>query len=120
MVQAIDEVVLWELMDVFLEGKVDRCVFEVDGRAFVYGAYIFVGHAFDEILLDVWVAKVKEMAGKVPDKAILFDGFAVATDFGVAFEDDVVIVFDKIGKGQATDACADDQVLCCLHRFLIR
>ena len=50
------------------------------------------------------------MAGKIPDVFGVFDGTAVAAGLGFFFDDEVILVVGKIGKGEARKTSADDEV----------
>ena len=65
---------------------------------------------------DVGVAEVEEVAGVIPDEAILVDRLAVAADLSVRFEDELVGIAEEGGGREATDARADDEVTYGFHR----
>ncbi len=115
-VQAVDEVLLGELVDVLLEGEVDPSIAERDERLLVDREDALPRHPLAEPRLDVLVLEVEEVAGVVPDEPLLLHRLAVAADLAVGFEHEVVVVAESGGRREAADACAEDEGAHGMHR----
>ena len=94
-VEAVDELLLRQLVDVLLEGEVHIAV------AILYLGMLAAAQQRGRVdmladeLLHLGIAEMEEVAGVVPHEAILLDGLAIATDGTVGLDDAVV----AIGKG---------------------
>jgi single stranded DNA-binding protein len=87
-VQALDELVLRQLVDVLLEGEVDLPSRAYEMNDFFSTVRILPRHALAQPRLDVRVLEVEEVPGVVPDEAVLLDGLAPAADLAVGLEDE--------------------------------
>ena len=118
-VEAVDEVLLRELVDVLLEREVDGVAFEVDERLAVDLPDVLPRHVVAEPRLDLGVLEVEEVPGVVPDEPLLLHGLAVTADLRVAFENEVIVVAalgERRGRREAGNACSHDESLHLLHR----
>jgi hypothetical protein len=116
-VQAVDELVLRELVDVLLKREVDERAVVVDEALASDGAHHLALHPLAQPGLDVRVLEVEEVARVVPDEAVLLHGLAVAADLLVALQDEDVLLAGERGHRQAADAGADDEMSNGLHGF---
>ena len=86
-VEALDELVLRELVDVLLEREIDHPPAVGDLRRPRDRPDLLPLHPLAQPRLDVGVLEVEEVPGVVPDEAVLVDRLAVAADLAVGFED---------------------------------
>jgi len=82
--QAVEEVVVRQLVDVLLEREVDVAAGIADRAAPDHGADLVAGHAGAQPGLDRRVAEVEEVARVVPHEAVLHHRTAVAAGLGFA------------------------------------
>src|SRR5580658_4048985 len=115
--QTVDELVLRELVDVLLEGEIDRGPLVSNEALLLDRQDALRGHSLAEPGLDLGVLEVEEVARVVPGEAAPFDGLAVTADLGVRFEDEVVLVLGERARGEPTDPSADDEVTDGFHRL---
>ena len=111
-VEAVDELLLGQLVDVLLEGEVHIAV------AILYLGMLPAAQQrgrvdmFADELLHLGIAEMEEVAGVVPHEAILLDGLAIATD-GTVGLDDAVVVIGEGGIAEPGGSSANDDV----HKF---
>ena len=118
-VEAVDEVRLRQLVDVLLEGKVDRVALELDEGFLLDVPDILALHARTEPRLDLGVLEVEEVARVVPDEPFLLHRLAVAADRGVGLEHEVVVVAALGERSSGREPCnssANDERAYLLHR----
>jgi hypothetical protein len=115
-VQTVDDVLLWQLVDVLLKGEVDLSALEGHERLLLDAANVLPRHARAEPHFDVAILEVKEVARVVPHEAVLPHDLAVAADFRIAFEHHEVAALAERRRGREPgDASADDQHCYVLH-----
>ena len=100
-----------ELVDVALEGEVDQPVLVEHLRATCHLPHARRTDAADQLVLDLRVPEVEEVAGVVPDEPVTVDRAAVAADLVRCVDQDVVRLAEGLREGEAAHAGADDQRL---------
>jgi hypothetical protein len=88
-VQALQELVERQLVDVLLEREVHHLAGVVDAAVLLHLEDALVAHAGHQLGLDLRVAEVEEVPRVVPHEAVLPDGLAVATHLPVGLEHQV-------------------------------
>ena len=108
-VKAVDKFILFQLVDIGLEGIVDQCAFVKDLGAFVLADNVLGGHVVHEELFKLLGFKVEEMTGIVPDIVALADGAAVSAHLVTFFKDEI-IVLQGICRREPGDPGTHDQI----------
>jgi hypothetical protein len=103
-------------MDVLLEGEVDPAALPPDAAVLGHLEDPLPLHPLDEVLLDLRMSEVEEVARVVPDEPVLNDGAAVASDLVVRVDEEHPRIVEPIGEGEAADAGADDEEAGVVHR----
>ena len=108
-VEAVDELLLLQLVDVLLEGEVHIAV------AILYLGMLAAAQQRGRVdmladeLLHLGIAEMEEVTGVVPHEAILLDGLTIATD-GTIGLDDAVVAVSEGGIAEPGGSSADDYV----------
>ena len=79
--------------------KVNPMTIKENARVLRDGPDLLSANAAHQLLFDVLVPEVKEVARVIPDKAVLFDGLAVAANIAEGFTDQVVVGVEVLGEG---------------------
>lgn len=108
-VEAVDELLLRQLVYVLLEGEVDIAVAILNLRVLAAAQQRGGIDMLTDELLHLGIAEMEEVAGVVPHEAILLDGLAVTTDGGIGL-DDAVVAVGKGGIAEPGGSSADDDV----------
>ena len=108
-VQTLDELRLRELVNVLLERKIDLLSGVGNARALLDGADVLSFHPCTEPRFDFRVLEVEEVTRVVPGEAFSLDRLAIAADLVARFEDEVLLVAQGGGRGEAADAGTDDE-----------
>ena len=115
-VQAVDELLLRQLVNVRLEGVVDQLPFIEDARALVLHDDVLFRRVFQKQVAVLLGLEVEEVPRVVPDEAGLADRAAVAADLVFLFDDEIIAA-QRVGRRETGDARADDERFN-LHRAL--
>ena len=108
--QAVDEFVLRQLVDVLLEREIDEPPAVRDERPLLNGAHLLAGHALAQPALDLGMLEVEEVARVVPDEAVPLDRLAVAADLAIGLENEVVLALQERGGGEPRHSGTHDEV----------
>ena len=113
--QAIDELVPGQLVDVLLKGKIDERAAVGNERALLHDPNLLVRHPGAEPGFDFGMLEVKEVTRIVPGKPGALDGLAVPADFRVGLEDQAVVSSQGDRSGEPGDSGSDDEVVNRIH-----
>src|SRR6202034_4185035 len=102
--QALDELGLWELVDVLLEREIDELSPVGDEALLLDRPDVLSRHPLPQPRLDVGVLEVKEVPRIVPGEPRLLDRLAVAANLLVGLEDEEILVTQEGRGGEAADA----------------
>ena len=108
-VEAVDELLLRQLVYILLEGEVDIAVAILYLRMLAAAQQRGGVDMLTDELLHLGIAEMEEVAGVVPHEAILLDGLTIATDGSVGL-DDAVVTVGKGGIAEPGGSSADDDV----------
>src|SRR5690606_18529650 len=110
--EALQELVLRQLVDVLLEWKVDIAAGVADLRDALDGADVLAGHPRAQPRFDRRVLEVEEVTRIVPHEPVAHDGPAVATGLvgGLAHDHARIgmTLAPPVGEAEAAHARADD------------
>ena len=84
--QALEELVVRELVDVLLEREVDVAARVADEALLDDRAHVLAGHARAQPRLDRRILEVEEVAGVIPRESVTRDGAAVAARLALGLE----------------------------------
>ena len=108
-VEAVDELLLRQLVNVLLEGEVHIAVAILYLGMLAAAQQRVRSDMLADELLHLGIAEMEEVAGVVPHEAILLDGLTIATD-GTIGLDDAVVVIGEGGIAEPGGTGADDDV----------